>query len=80
MSVNVNSEIAGKLKIRLADLDKYAADYYKMLSKEVEIIGSNKKDIFVAEYLENGDLSIEMYDNKGGQKDKKALYQRIFKK
>ena len=75
----VGAEIAGKLKIRLADLDKYAADYYKMLSKEVEIIGSNKKDIFVAEYLENGDLSIEMYDNKGGQKDKKALYQRIFK-
>jgi hypothetical protein len=72
-------EIAEKLKVRLQDLDKYAEEYYALLAKEVEVTGSNKKDIFVAEYLENGDLTVEMYDDKNGEKGKEALYQRTFK-
>lgn len=72
-------EIAEKLKIRLADLHEYANEYYEILAKEVEVIGSNKKDIFVAEYLENGDLKVTMYDDKNGEKGKKKLYQRTFK-
>lgn len=75
-----SGEIAEKLKIRLQDLDEYAEAYYETLAKEVEITGSNKKDIFVAEYLENGDLTVEMFDDKKGKKGKKTLYKRTFKK
>lgn len=75
-----SGEIAEKLKIRLQDLDEYAEEYYEILAKEVEITGSNKKDIFVAEYLENGDLKVEMFDDKKGKKGKKTLYKRTFKK
>ena len=39
-------EIADKIKARIKDLEKYAVDYYEMISSEVDIVGSNKNEYF----------------------------------
>jgi hypothetical protein len=40
-------EIEAKLKTRIKDLPNYAGQYYSMLAKEVDVVGSNKKEYFM---------------------------------
>ncbi len=41
-------EIEEKLKVRRESLDKFVMDYYKLLAKYVDVLGSTKKEIFEA--------------------------------
>jgi hypothetical protein len=71
-------EIADKLKARRSVLVSNAQTYYRFLSKSVDVVGSNKREWFDAEWLPNGNLNLQMFKrDKEGQRGK-LLYSREF--
>jgi hypothetical protein len=73
-------EIEKKLISRKEKLEDYAKEYYLVLAKEVDIIGTNERELFKATRLENGNIDLtvtELSDKKG--KEKEQLYKREFK-
>ncbi|HWJ28699.1 MAG TPA: hypothetical protein VNS32_19300, partial [Flavisolibacter sp.] len=74
-------EIISKLKSRRNLLENYAKRYYRYLTKEVEIVGTHKDELFEIRRLENGQTQINLFDlNKEGQPKEKPFYSRIFYK
>ncbi|HMQ46402.1 MAG TPA: metallophosphoesterase [Saprospiraceae bacterium] len=70
--------IAAKLINRRNDLLRIARQYYLQTAAEVDVIGTNKKDLFAVERLENGATRVAVYDaNKAGEKQEK-IYDRTF--
>ena len=67
-------EVEEKLKNRLKNLESTALEYYALLAKEVEIVGSIESEYFEVNYLENGNIEVKMFDKKKAD----LLYQRIF--
>ncbi|MEM6263308.1 MAG: BamA/TamA family outer membrane protein [Bacteroidota bacterium] len=55
-------EITSKLKTRRDDLDMYALRFYKLLAKEVDIIGTQKSDFVEVERNPDGDVEVWMYN------------------
>lgn len=73
-------EISEKLKSRRAQLTNAVQQFYELLAKEVDIVGSNKREIFQIERFPNGDVLVEMYDrDKKTGKAGKLRYKRHFK-
>ena len=73
-------EIKSKLLSRLNDLPKYAKQYYQYLSEAVDVVGTNKRDYFKVNHLENGDMKVEVYKLSSKKGETKELkYQRLFK-
>ncbi len=72
-------EIVRKLKNRRDRLDFYAEDYHNFLSKTVDIKGSDKREWFVVERLddENTKVTVTKISRKGKRDD--VLYERTFK-
>ncbi|UII28150.1 BamA/TamA family outer membrane protein [Fulvivirga maritima] len=71
-------EIEDKLKARIKDLDKYAVEYYLMLAKEVDIVGSEKHEYFDVVRKEDGSVDVTVYKMlKDGEKTK-IIYHRLF--
>jgi len=74
-------EIAAKLKARLEDLPRYAEEYYNMLSREVDITGTNKSEYFHITRHADGSATITVYplakNDSIGSLDK-ILYKRTF--
>ena len=70
-------EIENKLKARKKDLQKYAEEYYLMLAKLVDIVGTEKDEYFEAIRNEDGSVEVNVYKQKDDQKEKQ-LYHRIF--
>ncbi|HUS03197.1 MAG TPA: hypothetical protein VMY77_15770, partial [Chitinophagaceae bacterium] len=74
------NEIVAKLKSRRDHLSESATTYYNFLAKEVEIVGSNKNEVFEITTLMDNETSINLYDiNKEGEKKTKPFYSRVFK-
>ncbi len=71
-------EIAAKLKHRKADLHKYAVQYWELLAKEVDVVGSNRREYFEATRLEDSRVQVEVYNLEDGKKGSQKLYSRIF--
>lgn len=74
-------EIELKLKSRIKDLPKYAEQYYLLLAKEVDVVGSNKAEYFQVNRIENGSVEVIVYDlNKKNQQPdlSKIYYHRTF--
>jgi hypothetical protein len=72
-------EIEDKLKVRVRGLQKYADEYYSLLSKEVDIVGSVENEYFDVQRNPDGTVRVRMYDaEEGGEKGKKLLYSRTF--
>jgi len=67
-------EIKDKLKVRREKLDDFALDYYKLLAKYVDVLGSSKKEKFNATRTENGSVKVIVTNKKGS----KELYTRTF--
>jgi len=55
-------EIETRLKTRIRDLPTYAERYYQMLSHEVDVVGSNKKEYFHAIRNTDGSVTVTVYD------------------
>lgn len=70
--------IEKKLKNRIQHLDEAAEEYYGLLSKEVDVLGSNEEEYFLVEYKADGSLLVQVFDTSGDKKGKIVLYDRAF--
>ncbi len=70
-------EIISKIKARRDQLKKFATAYYKKQSRIVQIIGSDKKDRFEIERLNNEETKVTVFRKKKGGDIK--TYQRTFR-
>ncbi len=74
------NEMIDMLKVRRNNLLDATHKYYRTLAKNVDIIGSNKREIFEIERLPEGDVRVEVFKKKKtGEKDK-LLFSRLVRK
>ena len=74
-------EIAGKLKARRGELVNWANTYYKFLTEDVEITGTEKKEFFEIKRLNDIETEVNIYKiNKEGETKNKPIYHRVFKR
>jgi hypothetical protein len=73
-------EIEAKLKARIKDLPSYAEQYYNMLAKEVDVVGSNKKEYFHVVRKQDGSITVTVSDLGRNQEPdlSKVYYRRTF--
>ena len=57
-------EIIAKLKSRRSDLVEYAQEFYKYLTREVTVMGTNGANIFEVTSIENNHLLVNVYHEK----------------
>jgi len=61
-------EIGEMLKSRREQLPEAVDQYYKLLARQVDVVGSNKHELVKVERLENGNVKVDMYKrNKEGK-------------
>lgn len=73
-------EIEKVLKIRRDKMQDLMRSYYKLLSRKVHFIGSNKLEQFEVKRLPNGDVEVAMYKLKKNGERGDLLKKRICKK
>ncbi|PKQ64337.1 hypothetical protein BZG02_05840 [Labilibaculum filiforme] len=73
-------EIIQKLIARRDKLPDLAEEFYDFLAKEVDIVGTNDRESFEINWMENGQLTVDSYrlSKKGNKKE--LLYSRTFNK
>ena len=72
-------EIIRKLKNRRNDLVHYAEEYYRFLARQVDIFGSNKKELFEIERINQYETKVTVYLLKSKDESiKRQIYQRTF--
>jgi len=72
-------EILRKLKNRRDNFEEYARRYYLLLAKGVDIRGSDKREFFKVERLDDENTRVTVFKiSKKGNRDK-VLYKRTFK-
>lgn len=69
--------IIEKLKSRRAALSKAALTYYKFISREVNVIGSNQKEYFKVSKHEYG-IQVRVYSREIGNDTNFIMYDRVF--
>ncbi len=76
----INGEkTAAKLKSRRDQLPAFAEEHYSIISKKVDIIGSNKREQFLIDRLNDNETEVKVWSlNKDGKK-KDKIYDRTFK-
>ena len=69
------------LKKRRDDLMKHARDFYEVLSKEVDVYGTDKNELFEIERLDDERTRVSVWEisEKKGKKQEK-VYERIFER
>jgi len=74
-------EINRKLKLRMQALPKALDAYYLLLAKRVDVVGSNKAEVFLVNRLPDGQVRVQMFDKakEGENADGPALFDRTFK-
>ncbi|HEA21016.1 MAG TPA: phosphoesterase [Pricia antarctica] len=72
-------EIKRKLVSRLADLEKTAKTYYRVLNKYAVVIGTDKDDWFEINVLNSNQTEIKVFRNIKGKKEK-LFFQKKFDK
>ena len=73
------AEIIAKLKSRRDRLEKFASDYYAILAKQVEIVGTRKKELFEIKRVNENETMVSVFDlNKEGEARKDPFYSRKF--
>lgn len=71
-------EIAAKLKSRKKDLRRAALKYYQVLAKEVNIVGSDKHELFKVTRINENETKVEVWKIQKDEDVKKKLYERTF--
>ena len=68
--------IGEKLDQRLSSLHRAASSYYDLLAKEVDVVGSNKPEVFKVHRHQNGIVEVTMRhpDSTSQQKDSSGIY------
>jgi Omp85 superfamily domain len=73
------NEMISNLKSRRNHLAEYATAYYKFIAKEVDIPGTDKKEFFEINRLNDNETNVKIYKiKKDGEKGKHPLYNRTF--
>lgn len=73
--------IRSSLKQRRDDLKKYAREFYEILSKEVDVYGTDERERFEIERLDDERTRVTVWEiskKKGRKKDK--VYERVFER
>lgn len=72
-------QIISKLKNRRNDLLKYAEEYYYFLSKNVNVLGSDKSEHFIIDRIDNErtKVTVNLLKSKSGE-IKRKMYERTF--
>jgi hypothetical protein len=73
------NEITAGLKTRRDRLVESAIDYYKFLAKDVDVVGSDKKELFEVHRLNDNETLVKVYKLKTiGDSTDKLIYERKF--
>ena len=74
-------DINRKLKARIQELPKAIDEYYLLLAKRVDVVGSNKGEVFEVNRLPDGQVRVQMFDRAGDTDSPKGapLFDRTFK-
>ena len=75
-------EYKQRLRSRLADLPRAVDEYYLMLAKFVDVVGSNKAEVFRVERRDGGDVRVQVFDKAKDTDEPNgpAYYDRTFRK
>lgn len=72
-------ELIANLKSRRNHLVEYATTYYKFLAKEVDVVGSDKKELFQVNRISDNETIVKVYKLKvTGDSTDKLIYERRF--
>ncbi|WP_201981774.1 BamA/TamA family outer membrane protein [Hymenobacter rubidus] len=73
-------DINRKLKARIQELPKAIDEYYLLLARRVDVVGSNKGEVFQVNRLPDGQVRVQMFDRAGDTDNSKgtALFDRTF--
>jgi hypothetical protein len=71
--------IIDKLKVRRDKLPEFAEEHYSIISKKVDIVGSNEDEQFRVERLNDMETQVKVWtlSNKGNKKEK--IFDRVFR-
>jgi len=73
-------KIEEKLKVRRDSLANYAKEYYRILSKAVDIAGTDDNEYFSIKRKANGDTKVDVYAlDKNNDNVKRKIFSRLFK-
>jgi len=72
------AELADKLKSRRKQLVQVATQYYKILAKQVVIVGTDEQEKFEVIRRPNGQTLVNMYQLTPGEAKGALVYQRLF--
>ncbi|MBJ6109822.1 hypothetical protein JAO73_12420 [Hymenobacter sp. BT523] len=75
------NDINRKLKLRIQKLPKAIDEYYLLLAKRVDVVGSNKGEVFQVNRQPDGQVRVQMFDRAGDTDNAQgaALFDRTFK-
>jgi hypothetical protein len=75
------NDLNRKLKSRIKELPKAIDAYYLLLARRVDVIGSNKGEVFLINRMANGQVRVQMFDRakEGENPEGAALFDRTFK-
>ncbi|MCC2545187.1 hypothetical protein LJY25_01910 [Hymenobacter sp. BT175] len=59
-------DINRKLKSRIQELPKALDEYYLMLAKRVDVLGSNKNEVFLVDRLPDGNVRVRVFEKEKG--------------
>lgn len=72
-------EIEETLKARRENLSLFAESLYQFLAKKVDVVGSDKHELFKAERLNDDETLVTVYKTKKDGEVKNIIYKRLFK-
>jgi hypothetical protein len=75
--INGNT-IKSKLKSRRNNIDRYAEEYYSILAKKVDIVGTDKRDLFIVERINDTTTKVTISAIDKKEKNEYIYYERIF--
>ena len=70
--------IQSKLKARRDKLEEYANEYYSILAKKVDVVGSDQDEFFRIVRLNDSETSVSIYNKDDKGEPDKMYYDRIF--
>jgi hypothetical protein len=70
--------IGKKLKSRREELIEASKEYYKLLARKVNVVGSNKSELFEVKRKEDNTVEVTVRDMQSGKPADSAFYNRIF--
>ncbi|WP_026464470.1 hypothetical protein [Adhaeribacter aquaticus] len=73
------AKTSSKLKKRVDQLPEAAQDFYKILAKEVTIVGSDEQEMFTVKRIDNNTTSVEVFAiPEDKEENPRSIYYRVF--